>query len=97
VAEGGGAPLLVRQATIVNAKGLHARAAARFVKTAEPFDARVQVTKDDASAGGTSILGLMLLAAGTGTVLTLSAEGPDAEAALDVLVRLVEDRFGESS
>ena len=86
-----------RQVTIVNAKGLHARAAARFVKTAEPFEARVEVARDDLSAGGTSILGLMLLAASTGTTLTLTATGPDAQAALDALVALVEDGFGERS
>lgn len=86
-----------RQVTIVNAKGLHARAAAKFVKTAEPFEARVEVVRDDLSAGGTSILGLMLLAASTGTTLTLTATGPDAQAALDALVALVEDGFGERS
>ena len=92
--DAGGAPL-ERQVTIVNPKGLHARAAARFVKTAEVFDARVQVTRDDMTAGGTSILGLMLLAAGIGTGLTLRAEGPDAQAALDALVGLIEGGFGE--
>jgi phosphocarrier protein len=90
-----GAPL-ERRVTIVNPKGLHARAAARFVKTAEVFDAQVQVMRDDMAAGGTSILGLMLLAAGIGTGLTLRAEGPEAEAALDALVRLVESGFGET-
>ena len=92
--DAGGAPL-ERQVTIVNPKGLHARAAARFVKTAEVFDARVQVTRDDMTAGGTSILGLMLLAAGIGTDLVLRADGPDAQAALDALAGLVDGGFGE--
>ena len=90
-----GAAPLERQVTIVNPKGLHARAAARFVKTAEVFDARVQVTRDDMTAGGTSILGLMLLAAGIGTDLVLRADGPDAQAALDALAGLVEGGFDE--
>ena len=86
---------LERRVTIVNPKGLHARAAAKFVKTAGAFDARVQVAREDVTAGGTSILGLMLLAAGIGTGLTLRAEGPEAEAALDALAGLVGSGFGE--
>jgi phosphocarrier protein len=91
--EGGG--VLVRQATICNQRGLHARAAAKFVRTAETFTARVEVSKDDLSVLGTSILGLMLLAAGAGTVLTLKAEGEDAEAALASLCDLINRGFDE--
>jgi phosphocarrier protein len=86
---------LVRQATIVNQRGLHARAAAKFVRTAETFTARVEVTRDDLTVVGTSILGLMLLAAGVGTVLTLRAEGEDAEAALVALCDLIGRGFDE--
>ena len=86
---------LTRQATIVNQRGLHARAAARFVRTAETFTARVEVSRDDMTVVGTSILGLMLLAAGAGTVLTLRAEGEDAETALATLCSLIERGFDE--
>ena len=86
---------LVRQATIVNQRGLHARATAKFVRLAETFDAKVEVVRDDMTVTGTSILGLMLLAAGTGTVLTLKAEGEDAEAALDALCDLIARGFDE--
>jgi phosphocarrier protein HPr len=82
-------------ATIVNQRGLHARAAAKFVRIAEAFDARVQVVKEDQSVAGTSILGLMLLGAGTGTELTLEAEGPEADAALAALGGLIERGFDE--
>ncbi|MDX6751114.1 HPr family phosphocarrier protein [Geminicoccaceae bacterium 1502E] len=83
------------EVTIVNRRGLHARAAAKFVKQAEHFAARVSVTKDDMTVTGTSILGLMMLAAGTGTVLRLEAEGGDAEAALAALADLVRRGFDE--
>ena len=86
---------LVRDLAIVNQRGLHARAAAKFVRTAETFEARVQVTRDDQSVAGTSILGLMLLGAGPGTVLTLQAEGSDAEGALAALGALIERGFDE--
>jgi phosphocarrier protein HPr len=86
---------LSRQATIVNQRGLHARAAAKFVRMAEAFSARVEVERDDVTVAGTSILGLMLLAAGAGTVLTLRAEGDDAEAALDALCGLIKRGFDE--
>ena len=84
-----------RQATIVNQRGLHARAAAKFVRTAERFKARVEVSRDDLTVVGTSILGLMLLAAGIGTTLSLRAEGEDAEAALTALVDLITRGFDE--
>lgn len=81
--------------TIVNRKGLHARASAKFVKCAETFDAEVKVTRDGQSVGGTSIMGLMMLAAGPGTNIHIEAEGAEAQQALAALVALVEDGFGE--
>lgn len=81
--------------TIRNVKGLHARASAKFVKCAEAYDAVVTVTRDGQSVGATSIMGLMMLAAGPGTELHLVAEGPEAPEALDALVSLVECGFDE--
>lgn len=89
------AALPERVVTIVNRRGLHARAAAKFVKTAGGFGARVEVTKDDMVVGGTSILGLMMLAAAVGSELTLRAQGDDAEAAVEALAQLVERGFDE--
>ena len=80
---------------IRNRKGLHARASAKFVKCAEVFDAEVTVTRDGHSVGGTSIMGLMMLAAGPGTEIHMSATGPQAPEALEALVALVETGFGE--
>lgn len=82
--------------TIVNRRGLHARASARFVKCAEAFNAEVRVTKDGQTVGGTSIMGLMTLAAAPGCTVELEAEGPEAEAALAALSKLIEDGFGET-
>ena len=81
--------------TIVNRKGLHARASAKFVKLAETFDAEVIVTRDGQAVGGTSIMGLMMLAAGPGSTLHITAEGKDGPEALEALVTLVETGFGE--
>lgn len=81
--------------TIVNRKGLHARASARFVKCAENFQADITVTRDGQTVGGTSIMGLMMLAAGPGSTLHITAEGPDGPEALEALVELVEAGFGE--
>jgi len=92
MADAGG---LHRDLTIINKRGLHARASARFVQTAERFDAEITVTKDSTSVGGTSIMGLMMLAASPGSVIRISAEGPEAAAALDALADLVADCFGE--
>ena len=83
------------QVLVRNIKGLHARASAKFVKCAETFNAAVSVTREGQTVGATSIMGLMLLAAGPGSTLELEANGPDAEAALAALVALVEDGFGE--
>lgn len=81
--------------TIRNRKGLHARASAKFVKCAESFNAKITVTRDGNSVGGTSIMGLMMLAAGPGATLHLRAEGPEGPQALKALVDLVENGFGE--
>lgn len=80
---------------IRNRRGLHARASARFVTTASNFEAVVTVSKDGASVAGTSIMGLMMLAAAPGDSVEISATGPDAEAALAALVALIESKFGE--
>ncbi len=80
---------------IRNVKGLHARASAKFVKCAESYDAAVTVTRDGQSVGGTSIMGLMMLAAGPGSELHITAEGPQGPEALQALVRLVEAGFDE--
>lgn len=90
----GGAELS-RTLTITNARGLHARASARFVKTAEAFDADIRVTKDGQTVSATSIMGLMMLAASTGSTIDLEASGPQAQAAMDALEALVTDNFGE--
>lgn len=78
-----------------NIKGLHARASAKFVKTAEEYDAIITVTRDGQSVGGTSIMGLMMLAAGPGSTLHISAVGPQGPEAIEALVALVEAGFGE--
>jgi phosphocarrier protein len=80
---------------IVNERGLHARASARFVKLASAFDAQITVTKDDQAVDAQSIMGLMMLAAGPGSTIAIAAEGPQAEAAVAALVRLVANRFEE--
>ena len=86
---------VVRVLEIVNKKGLHARASAKFVQTAERFDAMVKVTSGGETVGGTSIMGLMMLAASTGTTITVEASGNEASAAIDALAGLVESGFGE--
>jgi phosphocarrier protein len=80
---------------IVNERGLHARASAKFVKLSGAYQASVQVTRDDQTVDAMSIMGLMMLAAGPGTTLKIEAEGPDADAAVEALKRLVESRFEE--
>ena len=86
---------LSRQLNIINKKGLHARASAKFVKMAESFDAEVRVTKNGASVCGTSIMGLMMLAASAGCCIDVSASGNEAVQVLDALQALVENRFDE--
>jgi phosphocarrier protein len=85
-----------REVIIVNRRGLHARAAAKFVKLAQSFDASVSVEKAGTAVSGNSIMGLMMLAATPGTLLLLRAKGPAAKAALDALDRLVADGFDET-
>ena len=84
-----------RVATICNQRGLHARAAARFVKTAGLFDAEVLVRKNGTEVSGRSIMGLMMLAAAPGTVIELAATGRQAEAAVTALTKLIECKFDE--
>jgi len=86
---------VVRDVEIVNKKGLHARASAKFVQTAEQFDADIKVTRHGETVGGTSIMGLMMLAAGPGTSIRIVCSGKDAAAAMDALAGLVANRFGE--
>ena len=85
-----------RQFEIINEKGLHARASAKFVEEVERFDARVSVSRDGLEVSGDSIMGLLMLAAARGCSIQVSAEGADAEAALAALERLVANKFGES-
>ena len=80
---------------ILNQRGLHARASAKFVKLAATFDAQVNVTKDGSTVDARSIMGLMMLAAGLGSTIDISAQGRQAEEALEALCQLVADRFDE--
>jgi len=84
-----------RTVDIVNKRGLHARASAKFVQAVERFNAQVWVTRGGETVGGTSIMGLMMLAAGPGTTITVAASGDDAEAALAAITELVESKFNE--
>lgn len=86
-----------REVAIVNRRGLHARAAAKFVRLAERFDAEVEVAKDGVAVPGTSIMGLMMLAAALGSSLQISARGADAARALDALAALVASGFDEGA
>jgi phosphocarrier protein len=86
---------ITRVMKIVNEKGLHARASAKFVQLVEKYDATVKVSRNDDSAGGDSIMGLMMLAAGIGTSITVSATGPDAAECISALEALVSGKFGE--
>ncbi len=84
-----------RNVTIVNQRGLHARASAKFVRMAEGFDAQVSVSRGDETVNATSIMGLMMLGAAAGTAITVTANGRQAETALDALCALIADKFGE--
>jgi phosphocarrier protein len=86
---------LARDLVIVNKKGLHARASAKFVQTVERFDSDVTVTRCGETVGGRSIMGLLTLGAAQGTTITVVAEGDDAEACLGAISILLENRFGE--
>ena len=85
----------VRTVEIVNKRGLHARASAKFVKLATEFDAEVRVSRDGQTVDARSIMGLMMLAAGPGCCIDIEAEGPEAEQAVAALVELVGRRFDE--
>ncbi len=86
---------IVRELTICNKKGLHARASARFVQTVEKFEADVRVMRCGEIVGGTSIMGLMMLAASPGTTITVEATGKEAAEVIAALAALIESRFGE--
>ncbi|HQR18726.1 MAG TPA: HPr family phosphocarrier protein [Gemmatimonadales bacterium] len=88
--------MIEREATIVNPLGMHARPAARLVKLAATFESHIEIVKDGLSINGKSIMGVMMLAAECGSSITLRADGPDAEAALEALAALVAEGFGES-
>ena len=88
-------PDVTRVLEICNRKGLHARASAKFVMTVEQYDAEVWVTRGNERVGGTSIMGLMMLAAGPGTSITVEASGPQAAEVVDALEQLVAGRFTE--
>lgn len=88
---------LTRVVTIVNTKGLHARASAKFVQCAVKFDARITVKKDGSAVAGSSIMGLMMLGAGIGSEISITAKGRQAQAALDALSDLIANKFGEDS
>jgi phosphocarrier protein len=94
-AEPSGAAVLIRNVTVPNKRGLHARAAAKFVTLAERFGASVDVCRDGQSVSARSIMGLMMLGAGQGATLALRAEGWDAKEAMDALAELIESGFDE--
>ena len=89
------AGLCFAEVVIPNKKGLHARASAQFVRCASNFTAQVRVTREGHTVGGTSIMGLMMLAAGQGHTILIEAEGKEAAQALEALIKLVESGFGE--
>jgi phosphocarrier protein HPr len=86
---------VVREIPIINKRGLHARASAKFVQMVERFNAEISVTRNGETVGGTSIMGLMMLSAGPGTSIVVSATGPEAEAAIAALTELIGSKFGE--
>jgi phosphocarrier protein HPr len=89
------AQLLIREFEIVNKRGLHARASAKFVTLVSSFDATIHVEKDGMKVGGDSIMGLMMLAAAPGCCISVSASGAQAQEALDALEAIIADKFGE--
>lgn len=91
VPEGG----LLQVIPVINRRGLHARASAKFVQTVERFDAQVTVTRSGETVGGRSIMGLLTLGAAQGTTIAVTAAGTDAQACMDAIVALLANRFGE--
>ena len=90
------APSIEKELTIVNRRGLHARASAKLVNLVDSFDADVHVSKDGQTVGGTSIMGLMMLAAGIGCTIRISASGAESDQAMEAITELVESGFGEA-
>ena len=86
-----------RELLIINKRGLHARASAKFVQMVERFTSEVWVTRGGETVGGRSIMGLMMLAAGPGTTIQVSALGPDSDAAIAAITALVESKFNEEA
>jgi phosphocarrier protein HPr len=86
---------IARDFLIINQRGLHARASAKFVQVADSYRAAITVEKDGIKVGGTSIMGLMMLAASRGSTITVTAKGPEAKAALAAVEHLCADKFGE--
>lgn len=86
---------LIREVPIINKLGLHLRAAAQFVQTANKFQCDVWVVKDERRVNGKSIMGIMTLVAAAGSVISVECEGPDAEGCMAALEKLASDRFGE--
>ncbi|WP_371156843.1 HPr family phosphocarrier protein [Jannaschia sp. 2305UL9-9] len=84
-----------RELEIVNEKGLHARASAKFVECVEKFDATATVRREGQQAGGDSIMGLLMLVAARGTTIDVETKGPEADALMEALAHLVADKFGE--
>ena len=87
--------MFTKDLPIINRKGLHARASAKFVQLAELYDAEITVSRSGETAGGTSIMALLTLAAGQGTSVTVTTAGPDAEVAMTAIETLLANRFGE--
>jgi len=87
--------MIEKEITIINKLGLHARAAAKLVQTANSYAAEVLIRKDGQEVNGKSIMGVMMLAASAGTLIQLIIDGEDEQQAMDALVSLIEDRFGE--
>jgi phosphocarrier protein HPr len=86
---------ILRELPIINQRGLHARASAKFVKCAEGFDANITVSREGQTVPATSIMGLMMLAASIGTTIEVEASGPQAELAMEALQKLVASKFDE--
>lgn len=93
--EGVPAGAITREFPVINKRGLHARASAKFVQMAERFDADIRVSRCGETVGGDSIMGLLMLAAGPGTTIQVSAIGPQAREAIDALEQLLATKFGE--
>jgi len=89
--------MTVREVTVVNQLGMHARAAAKFVHVATRYESRIVVSRQGREMDGKSIMGILLLAAARGTIVTIAADGADEQAAVDALAALVESGFGEDT